>query len=361
MSRRHDQSYKLLFSLPLAIDHLFRSCIDDDLADELDFDRVEYLATERTDSGLVRSQADLVCRIHFRGSSRYLLFGAEFQSAEDRYMALRALVYVAAAYQGLVESKPRQRGLGPAGTLPPSLTVTIYNGERPWTAPEDVRDLIEPVQGRLADRQPRLRHQVVDMRELARQSPPERNLVSWMASLELDPSSGNVARVVLEVRREYPGPEHARVREVFRVWLLGAAESWGIDDDALELVKSLKEAEMIYAGVEKLKREHFARLARGAGEDPGRGPRRGPCRGPSRGPSLADPSTGTVEVRCGDGRPSLQCARWNQRAGTLHPDRRPDHRVRERRGTAGARPPELEGRSGGYGDGSTGTKRRDAG
>ena len=100
------------------------------------------------------------------------------------------------------------------------------------------------------------------MRELARQSPPERNLVSWMASLELDPSSGNVARVVLEVRREYPGPEHARVREVFRVWLLGAAESWGIDDDALELVKSLKEAEMIYAGVEKLKREHFARLAR---------------------------------------------------------------------------------------------------
>ena len=53
---------------------------------------------------------------------------------------------------------------------------------------------------------------------------------------------------------------------MFRVWLLGAAESWGIDDDALELVKSLKEAEMVYAGVEKLKREHFAKLARARAE-----------------------------------------------------------------------------------------------
>ena len=156
----------------MAVEQLFRRYIDGDLADELDFDRVEYLATERTGPGLARSMADLVCRIHFRGSSRYLLFSAEFHSAVDRYMSLRALFYIAAAYRGLVGSKRRRTRLGPRGRLPPTLTVTIYNGRRPWTAPADIFDLIEPVQGRLAERQPRLRHQVLDLRELARQRLP---------------------------------------------------------------------------------------------------------------------------------------------------------------------------------------------
>ena len=256
LSRRHDQSYKLLFSLPLAVEHLVRGYIDGDLARELDFDRVEYLATERTGPGLTRSLADLVCRIHFRGSSRYLLFAAEFQSAVDRYMALRALAYVVGAYRGLVGSKRRRRRLGPRGLLPPALTVTIYNGPRPWTAPDDIFDLIEPVQGWLAGRQPRMRHQVLDLRKLARQRPAEANVVFWMASLELDPSPGNVARVVREMLATYPGPEHARLREAFRVWVLGAAESWGLDGNTLERVKSLKEAEMIYAGVEELKEQY---------------------------------------------------------------------------------------------------------
>ena len=35
MSRRHDQSYKLLFSIPLAVEQLIRHFLDTDLADEL--------------------------------------------------------------------------------------------------------------------------------------------------------------------------------------------------------------------------------------------------------------------------------------------------------------------------------------
>ncbi len=272
MSRRHDQSYKLLFSLPLAIEHLVRRYIDGDLARELDFDRVEYLATERTGPGLTHSLADLVCRIHFRGSSRYLLFAVEFQSAVDRYMALRAFAYIAGAYRGLVGSRRRRRRLAPHGLLPPALTVTIYNGRQPWTAPDDIFDLIEPAQGWLAGRQPRMRHQVLDLRELARQRPTEANLVSWVASLESDPSPGNVARVIRQVLEAYPAPEHARLRDAFQEWVLGAAESWGLDGNTLERVESLKEAEMIYAGIEELKERYRAEAerARTEGREEGR-------------------------------------------------------------------------------------------
>ena len=44
--------------------------------------------------------------------------------------------------------------------------------------------------------------------------------------------------------------------------MLGAAESWGIREEVLEEVKSLKEAEMIYAGVEELKEQYGERRKR---------------------------------------------------------------------------------------------------
>ena len=211
------------------------------------------LATERTTPGLIRSHADLLWKIHFRGSPRYLLLPVEFQSTVDRYMAVRVLYYVAISYHGLISNRGRARRLAPRELLPPVLAVTIYNGRKAWTAPDDVFDLIEPVQGWLSRRQPRLRHQTLDLRALARQPLPESNVVSWIARMELDSSSENVSRVAREVLEEYPGPEHATLREAFREWVLGAAESWGIEAEVLKQVKSLKEAEMIYAGVEELK------------------------------------------------------------------------------------------------------------
>ena len=87
-------------------------------------------------------------------------------------------------------------------------------------------------------------------------------MVSWIASLELDPSPDNVSRVVHRVLERYPGAKHARLREAFREWVLGAAASWGIGEEVLEEVKSLKEAEMIYAGVEELKEQYRERSER---------------------------------------------------------------------------------------------------
>ena len=82
--------------------------------------------------------------------------------------------------------------------------------------------------------------------------------------MEFDPSAENVSRVVGEVLEAYPRPQHARLREAFREWVLGAAESWGIGEEVLEEVKSLKEAGMIYAGVEEQKEQaHREGLTRG--------------------------------------------------------------------------------------------------
>lgn len=192
MSRRHDQSFKLLFSLPLVVEQAIRRFINSDLADDLDFERMESLATERTAPGLIRSHADLLWKIHFRGSTRYLILLIEFQSEPDRYMPVRILYYIAIAYHSLVAAKVRPRKLAPGGMLPPALAMTIYNGRERWTAPDELLDLIEPARGWLASRQPRLRHDILDLRALAPQSQTGGSVMSWLASMELDSSAVNI-------------------------------------------------------------------------------------------------------------------------------------------------------------------------
>ena len=92
-------------------------------------------------------------------------------------------------------------------------------------------------------------------------------MVAWIASMEFDPSPRNIMKVVREVLAVYGGPDYARLREAFQQWVLGAAESWGIGDEALEDVKSLKEAGMIYAGVEEQKEQaHLEGFTRGCRE-----------------------------------------------------------------------------------------------
>lgn len=161
--------------------------------------------------------------------------------------------YVGIAFHGLLDRKRRRNQLAPGGLLPPTLAVTIYNGRDRWTAMDDVRDLVEPTGGWLADHQPKLVHKALDLRALTGQPLPEHNVVSCIADMEADSSAGNVSRVVREVLDTYPGPEHKRLREAFREWVLGAAQSWGIGEEVMKQVESLKEAGMVYAGVEELK------------------------------------------------------------------------------------------------------------
>ena len=122
---------------------------------------------------LVCSHADLLWKIHFRGSRRCLLLAIELLSAVDLYMTVRVHHYVIVAYHGMTATKPRLGELAPGGHLPPTLAVTICNGRARWTAAQDIYSLIQPAHVWLAARQPRLRHEVLDLRERARHSLPK--------------------------------------------------------------------------------------------------------------------------------------------------------------------------------------------
>ena len=78
-------------------------------------------------------------RVRFRDDRwLYLVLLLEFQSTDDRAMAVRLLTYTGLLYEKLIgEGVLRDRG-----ELPPVLPIVIYNGSGPWTAAADVAELI---------------------------------------------------------------------------------------------------------------------------------------------------------------------------------------------------------------------------
>jgi hypothetical protein len=136
----HDSVYHKIFGHPGMVAQLLREFVAEPWLDALDLDGMERLnAKFHSDTG-ERREGDMIWRIHRHGGGgdTYLMLLLEFQSTPDRWMALRALVYVGLLWQHLVREKDLPRD----GRLPPVMAVVVYNGDRRWTAPLALDELV---------------------------------------------------------------------------------------------------------------------------------------------------------------------------------------------------------------------------
>ncbi len=249
MRRKHDESYKLLFSLPVAVEDLVHRCLPR-WASQLDFTTLEKLSTEQVGPALARRHVDLLWKVRLRKSRRFVVLLIEFQSRPEVRMATRILEYTGLAYRDL----DRHGVTTPSGKLPVVIAMVIYNGRLRWTGPENFVDLIDPVSDDLAAWVVRQRHCVLDLLRLDRQSTVGTDVVSLLARLERDASVETVLKVVEEVLATYPGSPHAELRWAFREWIIGAVEAWGFQEEVLARVNSLQEAGEMYATIKEEKR-----------------------------------------------------------------------------------------------------------
>ena len=100
----HDENYKRLFAFPLMVEHLLRATEVRDALDEVDFDTLAKLSTEYVSDDLLKRHGDTVWRVRLRNRWVYLLVMLEFQSRDDRWMALRILTYTGLLYEELVRN-----------------------------------------------------------------------------------------------------------------------------------------------------------------------------------------------------------------------------------------------------------------
>ena len=176
----HDPIYKRLFGFPRMVRDLLRAVGDPHWLGDVDLDSLEKLSADFVgDSGQQR-RGDAVWRVRFRDHWLYLLVLLEYQSTSDTRMALRNLEYTALLYRDL----DRRRELGAPGTWPPVLPVVLYNGDAPWTAALEMRDLVAPVPEALSACQPSQRSLLLDERRVPVDDLPLGNLMRAVVGFE---------------------------------------------------------------------------------------------------------------------------------------------------------------------------------
>jgi hypothetical protein len=156
----HDALYRLLFGDPRMVVQLLREFAPGALLDSLALEGVTRMNANFLTRAGERREGDMIWRIPLReGGDTYLVLLLEFQSAPERWMALRAMVYAGLLWQHLVT----ERSLPPDGNLPPVFSLVLYNGDRRWAAPLALRELIGlPEASPLWRWQPDMRYHLID-------------------------------------------------------------------------------------------------------------------------------------------------------------------------------------------------------
>ena len=212
----HDNSYKLLFSHREMVADLLRGFVKEPWVRELDLETLEPVNTSFISEDLRGREDDVIWRVRWRQQWMYVYLLLEFQATVDPFMALRVLVYVGLLYQDLV----RKGQVKADDLLPPVLPVVLYNGGRPWSAAEDVADLVVQAPGGLDRYRPHLAYLLLEERcyseeELA----PLHNVVAALFRLENSGSPEEIRRVVDALVDWLKAPEQTSLRRSFVVWL----------------------------------------------------------------------------------------------------------------------------------------------
>lgn len=139
-----------------------------------------------------------------------------------------------------------EEDLGPDRKYPPILPIVLYNGERRWNAPVDVRGLFAPVPEELLGYLPRHRYFLIGLRELDLSLLPRENVLSMIAGLEQARSLEQFEKFLVPLAEWLERVRDPDLLASFRAWVtLVLAPRVGSAEQTLELdVRRKEEAKM---------------------------------------------------------------------------------------------------------------------
>ncbi len=138
MPNIHDTGYKKLFSDKRIFRQLLETFVDLDWIQDIDFDSCELLDKSFVSDHYKETESDIIYKVKLKGRDLYIIILLEFQSTIDRFMSLRFLNYISNFLMDFVQSakqKPR--------SLPAVFPLLLYNGDKKWTAPQALDQLID--------------------------------------------------------------------------------------------------------------------------------------------------------------------------------------------------------------------------
>ncbi len=219
---QHDAGYKRLFSHPELVRDLLTGFVNEKWVEALDLDTLERVDGSYVTDDLRARESDIIWRVRWGGEWVYIYVLIEFQSTPRRDMPVRVLGYLCLLYQDLLDAKQTL----PDGRLPPVFPVVLYNGERPWSYPTRIEELIPAIPGGLETYLPRFGFKLLEEVRLAESADLEsRNLAAAIFRLEASREPEDLQRVVHALTAWLQAPDQASLRDSLTVWLRRVLES----------------------------------------------------------------------------------------------------------------------------------------
>ncbi len=137
MANVHDLGYSLLFSNKVIFKQLLETFVKEPWVSEIDFENIEKLNKTFISKKHRKHESDLIYKVKLKEQTAYIVILMEFQSTVQPFMAVRVLHYMMSFYLDLINQKSKPK------KLPPVFPIVLYNGKDKWTAPVEIKDLIQ--------------------------------------------------------------------------------------------------------------------------------------------------------------------------------------------------------------------------
>lgn len=199
---------------------LLRGFVHQPWTEELDLASLESLPEDLLSGDLPgeyeERKVDRVWRVRLKDRDVLIVVILELQSSVDHDMALRLVVYATLLYQRL-----RRQGFVKAREpLPIVFPAVFYNGDRPWTAPLDLAELIHPPPGGLRAYRPSMRYLLIDEKRSALDDLAPNNVVSGIIRAEQAKDHVQLDKAVRCFEAAVPErPENMALRRHLLAWL----------------------------------------------------------------------------------------------------------------------------------------------
>ncbi|MDD5092393.1 MAG: Rpn family recombination-promoting nuclease/putative transposase [Candidatus Wallbacteria bacterium] len=208
----HDRGYKTLFSHPRMVEDLFRAFVREPFVADLDFSTLKKLATSFVTEEFRKRESDIIWQVDFKGKPAYIYLLIEFQSSDDRFMAVRMLSYITLLYLDLIKKKKFEK-------LPAVFPLLLYNGEERWQAAQEITELIDSPHKALIPYLPRFKYYKIAENEFPKAELRKlNNLAAQLFHIEmsdLGELDRAIGRIIDVLKRNIP----KELQRDFGLWL----------------------------------------------------------------------------------------------------------------------------------------------
>ena len=130
-----DSAYKYLFSNTKIFYQLISRFVDLDFVKQIKLENLVTVDKSFIADDMAKRESDIIYQVNMEDRDFYIYILVEFQSTVDKSIPIRMLLYILHLYDLIYRESE-------AGKLPSIFPILLYSGNKKWTIPYKVQDLI---------------------------------------------------------------------------------------------------------------------------------------------------------------------------------------------------------------------------